>query len=99
MIRFERGGCWTGDLLFVDTEDPKTMPPSEINIKRFKSKWVDILKGFPCRTDEISQEGQPLSTVVYKAESDFKRESQQNSSEEKEEARDLDPDVEARRDF
>ena len=40
-----RGGSWTVDLFIVDTEDLKTMPPSEINVKRFKSKEVDIQKG------------------------------------------------------
>ena len=43
-IRFERGRSWTGDLLIADAEDLKTMPPSEIHVKRFKSKEVDILK-------------------------------------------------------
>ena len=37
---------WTGDLLIVDMEDLKTMPPNEIHVIRFKSKAVqsvDIL--------------------------------------------------------
>ena len=54
---------------------------------------------FPCRTGELLQEGQPLSTAVYKAESDLRRESQQISSGEEEEARDPSPDVETRQDF
>ena len=38
------GRSWTGDLLMADTEDLKTMPPSEIHVKAFKSKEVDIHK-------------------------------------------------------
>ena len=41
------------------------------------------------------KKGQPLSTAVYEAESDLRR----ASSEEKHEARDPDPDVDARQDF
>ena len=64
---------------------------------------MDILKRnnefvFPCGKGEILHEGQPLSTVVYRAASDLMSESQQHSAEEKEEARDPDPDVEARQD-
>ena len=40
--------------------------------------------------------GQPLSTGVFAAGDNFMRESQRQSSAEKEEARDPDPDVEAR---
>ena len=54
---------------------------------------------FPCKTDEIVQAWQPLSTAVYKAESDPTRKSQDNSSDGKEEARDPDPDVEIRQYF
>ena len=49
------------------------------------------------------QEGQLSSTAVYKAEIDLTRESRQNSSEAKEDARDPDPDpdpdVQAQQDF
>ena len=48
---------------------------------------------------EILQDGQSLSTAVCNAASDLMRQSQQTSSEEKEEARDADPDIEARQDF
>ena len=63
---------WTGDLLIVDTDDLKTMPPSEIHVTRFKSKEVCGLKRncklvFPCRTGETLQERQPLSTAVNNA--------------------------------
>ena len=53
---------------------------------------------FLCRTGEILQEGQPLSTAVFTPGGDLRQEVQDNSSEEKEEeeARDPDPDVEAR---
>ena len=37
-------GSWTCGQLTVDTEDVKTMPPSEIHVKRLKSKEVDIQK-------------------------------------------------------
>ena len=44
-------------------------------------------------------EDQPLSTAIYKAEGNHTRESQQHFSEEKEDARDPDADVEVRQDF
>ena len=61
----------------VDTEDLKTMPPSEIHEKRFNPKEVDILKRntefvLPCRTGDILQEVHPLSTAMYKAGDDFR---------------------------
>ena len=64
---------------------------------------MDILKrnkelAVPCRTGEIFQKGQPLSTAVHKAVGDLRRASRQKSSEENE-ARDTDPDAEARLDF
>ena len=31
-------GSWIGDLLIADTEALKTIPPSEIHVKRFASK-------------------------------------------------------------
>ena len=34
----------TGELLIADTEDHQTMPPSEIHVRKFKSKEVDIQK-------------------------------------------------------
>ena len=54
-------GSWTGDLLTVDMEDLKTMPPSEIHVKRFKSTEVDFEKRdnefvFPCRKGDMLQE-------------------------------------------
>ena len=35
-------GSWSGDLLIADTEDLKTMPPSEVHVERFTPKEVDI---------------------------------------------------------
>ena len=59
---FERGEgrSWTGDLLTVDSGDLKTMPPSEILVKEFKSKELDIQTRdnefvFPCNTGVILQ--------------------------------------------
>ena len=71
---------------------------SEIHVKRFQSEEVDILERnnafvFPMQ-GEILQVRQPLYTAVYKAGSDIMRESQQHSSEEREEARDPDTEVE-----
>ena len=37
-------GSWIGDLLIADTEGLKTIPPSEIHVKRFTSEEVDIQK-------------------------------------------------------
>ena len=59
---------WTGDVFVAHTEDLKTLPPSEIHVKRFKSKEVDIPTGendflVPWRSTEILFEGQPLSTA------------------------------------
>ena len=90
--------------LIVGTEGLQTNPLSETNVKRFKPKDMDILKRntefvFSCRTGEILQEKQPVTTAVYKARGDGVRESQQTSSEEKDEARDPDPVVEAPQDF
>ena len=79
------GGSWTGDLLIVDTEELKTMPPFEIHEK---SKGVDIQNKrdielvFTCKTGEILQEGQLLSSAVYEAGGDLRQESQRQSSEE-----------------
>ena len=61
---------------------------------------MDILKRntefvFSCRTGEILQEEQPVTTAVYKARGDRVRESQQTASEEQDEARDPDPVVDA----
>ena len=58
-----------GDPLIVDTEDLKAAPPSEILIKRFQLQEVDTQKRgnelvIQCRTGELLQEGQPLSTAV-----------------------------------
>ena len=53
----------------------------------------------PCRTAEILRDRQALSTGVYKAGGDLRRESQQTFSEEREEARGPGPDVEPRQDF
>ena len=57
----------------------------------------DTVFVIPCMTGETLQEGQPLSTAVYQAGSDLRRESQQHSSGKK--VRNPDPDVEARQDF
>ena len=35
---FKAGGSWSGDLLIVDTEDLKTMPPFEIHVKKIQIK-------------------------------------------------------------
>ena len=73
--------------------------------ERFKTKRSDNNLNrnnecvLPWRAGEILQEVQPPSTAVCKAGGDHMRESQQTSSEEKEEARDVDPDVEAQQDF
>ena len=62
------GGSWTGDLLIGDREDLKNDATIWNSLKkRFKSKEADILKRnnefvFPCRTCEILQDGQSLST-------------------------------------
>ena len=86
MIPLELVEGWTGDLL--------TMPPSEIHVKKSSNqqKWKFAEESVNLYSHDwrILQEGQPLST------SDFMRESQQHSQEE---ARDPDPDVEARQDF
>ena len=46
----------------------------------------DTRNPFACGTGDILQQGQSLSTVVYKAESDFRQEYQEQSSEEEREA-------------
>ena len=74
----ERAENWTGDLLIVDTDDLKTFPLSEIHEKEIQIKT--------CKKDSRDP------PAVYKAESDFRRESRKTSSEEKEEGRDLYPD-------
>ena len=56
-------GSWSGDLLIVDMEDLKTMPPSEIHMKSLESKEVDILKEEPCFFFHAGR-----ATAVYKAE-------------------------------
>ena len=77
---------WTRNLLTVDTEDPQSIPPSEIHVKkRPETKEVEILKRndgfvFLCNTGEILQEGQPLLTNINKAKGDATRESHQHSS-------------------
>ena len=38
------GRSWAGDLLVAHAEDLKTVPPSEIHVKRIKSKEMDIQK-------------------------------------------------------
>ena len=52
---------WAGDLLIVDTEDLQTTPPSEIRVKRFKSKKWTFQKKMnlflPRTTGEILQDG------------------------------------------
>ena len=53
-------GGWTGDLLIVDTEDLKTMPPSEIHVKEFKQKRWTFEQETP---REILHDGQPSSTL------------------------------------
>ena len=73
-------------VLTVDTEELKTMSPSEIHHKRFKSKEVDIHERdnervFPYRTSDILQEGQPSSSSAYKARGgDFRQELQDTYS-------------------
>ena len=94
------GGRWTVDRFKADTEDPKTLPQSEIHVIRFKSKEVDIQKrdpefAFPCRTGEMVQEEQSSSTVVCQAVGDIWQECQEKPSEADREARDPSPDLEA----
>ena len=43
-IRLERGEKLDWSLLRVDTEDFKTVPPSESHVKNFESNEVDIEK-------------------------------------------------------
>ena len=75
-------------------------PREKIQIKRGgHSKKRDNFFVFACRTGELLQEWQPLSTAVRQAESDLKQESQEQTSEEGGYVRDPDPDVEARHDF
>ena len=52
-----------------------------------------------CRRNDILQDRQLLSTVVFTVGGDFMREIRKHSEGETEEARDPDPDVEARQDF
>ena len=87
----------------VDAEDLTTVPPNQSHVKRFNSKKVDIQKKktknfvFPCRTGKIFQEEQPLSTAVDKERATSRK--TLNTSLQKKEARDPDPDVAARQDF
>ena len=79
---------WTGEVLVVDTEDLKAIPPSEIHVKiqitrSGHSQDTQSLLVFPCRTVEVLQEGQPLYTAVSKAGRDFRQELDKNSAEEK----------------
>ena len=54
---------------------------------------------FTCRTEKVLQEGQPLSTAVFKTGGELGQSFQRRSSEEEGEARDPSPNVEARQDF
>ena len=88
----------------MDTEELQPIPPSEmhekIQNKRSENNFnINNESEFPRSTGEISQEEQQLSSAVCKAGGDLMRESRQDSSEENEEARDADPDIEARQDF
>ena len=76
-LRLARGEEIGLVICFSDTEDLKTMPPSDSHVKRFKSKEVNIPKRngecvLPHRTGDILQDGQSSSTVVYQAEDDQK---------------------------
>ena len=67
VIRFERGWSWSRDFLMVDTEDLKTIPPSESHVKIFKSKEVNILKRnnefvFPRKSCKKDSSHPPLCT-------------------------------------
>ena len=57
----------------------KVFPESiEVDIVKRNSEFV-----FPCRTGEILQERQPVSTAVYKAEGDLWQEFEETHSKEK----------------
>ena len=94
------------DLLIADTERSQNSATvgnscKQIHIKRGgHSEETQTEFVFPCRTGEILQEGQPLSTAVFTPGGDLRQEVQDNPSEEKEEeAQDPDPDVKARQYF
>ena len=96
-------GSWTGDLLIACTEDLKAMPPFEIHVKRVKSKEVHIQEKHefvcPSRTGETLQEGQPLSTAVYKESGDLQARNSTNIFRRKEGARGSSPNLEVRQDL
>ena len=48
LVNVEEVGLWSVFFFLADTEDLKTMPPSEIHVKRFKSKEVDNQKKRQC---------------------------------------------------
>ena len=103
-MRLERGKKL--DLCFFDSEYWGSANNSTIwntckkSSNQNKWKFLRETMIFPCWKGEILHKGQPFSTAINKARrSDLRRESQQYSSEEKEEARDPDPDVEVRQDF
>ena len=98
------GRGWTGDLLIVDTEDLKTMPPSEIHIEIFKAQEVDLLKRnsefvFTTLNERNLSRRTALGHRCVQCAGVPRRESQQHSSEEKEEARDRSPDLEVQPNF
>ena len=102
-IRLKRGrklDCWS-----LDTEALQTVPSSENRAKKLqiKQKWEFSTRNdefvFPCKSGEVLQVDQPLSTAIYMAWGNTTLEFQEVSSEEKDEARDPDPDGEARQDF
>ena len=89
MMPLELGESWTGDLL--------TMPPSEIHVKKGsnqqKWKFAEESVNLSSHDWRIFQEGQPLSTTAQSGQRLHARIHCQ------EEARDPDPDVEARQVF
>ena len=87
----------------VDTEDLKTVPPSEIHVKRFKSKEVDTTRE---TTNLYSHAGRAESgkkdssypPLCTERRGDFRQLFQEEPSEEGE-TRDPSPDLEIRQDF
>ena len=101
-IRLERGeklDWWSFDCWFGRSENNSITWNSCKKIQFNKSSQQKNEFVSPCKAGDMLQERQPLSAAVYQAGCDLLRESQQHSTEEKEETRDPDPDVETRQDL
>ena len=66
------GRSWSGDLSIVDAEDMKQIHHLKLILEDPDQKEVEILKRniecvVPCRTGEISNEGQRLSTSCVRS--------------------------------